>query len=644
MLSACSENETTPVSEEGQYVYTFQVGNGDNPDSKTTFGKTCIEWKAGDKIGIYTVGAAGNSQNNSSAVTVGTPCTIYLKSTYALASGDKVYTYYPYKKSTGTDPAAAKLTIPVTQTNGDADAMPMVGLPFTMTSAADANTDTPVGKINYCNLGAGIMFNIYSTNSSYTTEKIKKVVFEANKAIAGSFTFDLTKVDYTNASTLAISGYTEKSVGTEVASVAIPASKTAVTTPVGMVVAPGTYSGKLSVVTDNATYSFTLTTTSYTRNTKSTINVNLANGTREKKAGLKLLRATSSTLAFQFSSTNFLDPATDISKTYKAAIYTDAACSSSNLVVSWVLHNSIGSDSDKQTADLNWKATEGPRFVFAGLDKNTTYYAKVTDITDAANPIESSVVSGTTLDFTPVKISSTVPSTGDVILAEDFSEIAWGGSLADEENAAGYWDLGRSTATSFAKATGENPKSTVSVTTKTGFAVCPRGQNSGFFSTLANEVKNSRLADWGYLPETGGKASKQAGAVCSLAGSLQLGASSYVVELVTPQLTCLGDKTATVTLTFDVQSAGDKYKTVHVDHLTASTIKSFLVTSTASSEILKKTLTNTTTMKTMSVDIPNVTKNSRIAIGGKRSNGGTVGTAQERFYIDNIKITVKSIN
>lgn len=112
----------------------------------------------------------------------------------------------------------------------------------------------------------------------------------------------------------------------------------------------------------------------------------------------------------------------DISKSYTAAIYSDNACT--NLVASYEIPDSVNTCWDNKK----------PAFVFSGLTPGTEYWCKITNTTDG---IEANPVSCTTSPFTVVD-ATTVSNAGvgDVILAEDFSEIGWG---SDEFGvAAGY--------------------------------------------------------------------------------------------------------------------------------------------------------------------------------------------------------------
>ena len=105
------------------------------------------------------------------------------------------------------------------------------------------------------------------------------------------------------------------------------------------------------------------------------------------------------------------DAAYDVSKPYTASLYSDSACSS--LVVSH----------DFEAGDSSWDGKR-PCFSFGGLAPSTTYWLVVEDTENAR---QSAPVSVTTDSFTAVDATTVSDAgIGDVILAEDFSEIGWG--------------------------------------------------------------------------------------------------------------------------------------------------------------------------------------------------------------------------
>ena len=58
-LASCQKPEIENVQPQ-EYEYTFLIGNA---DTKATVGETCVEWEAGDQMGVYTISTSGTSYN-----------------------------------------------------------------------------------------------------------------------------------------------------------------------------------------------------------------------------------------------------------------------------------------------------------------------------------------------------------------------------------------------------------------------------------------------------------------------------------------------------------------------------------------------------------------------------------------------------
>ena len=237
----------------------------------------------------------------------------------------------------------------------------------------------------------------------------------------------------------------------------------------------------------------------------------------------KFVEATSSTLTFSWSESDFASVVKDTKRPYRIELFKDADCQ--ELEVGW----------DISANNAIYKS-KTPTFLFSGLDQNTTYYFRVTD-TESDLTCEE-VVSGTTEAFTVTTISETKANAGDVILAEDFSELIWGGDYLN--GFAGYSATDRSSATAFDKAQGLNGKDG----TAWGWYLVDNSTEIGLFNTLKKAVASSRLATWGIIAET-----TPAGHICSRPGMLKLGASTYAAHIVTPELSSLKE-TATIEVSF----------------------------------------------------------------------------------------------
>lgn len=282
LLSFSCSREMDVVNDEESvtegFLYNFHIADG--AETKTTLDDVTVNWESGDKIGVFATGSTNKYGAISSLSPVVFP--VYLAS--ALSAGDKVYCYYPYNKDAndGKTADAISLTIPNSQT-GDFDAMPQVSIPYETTSAMASGSNS-VDDIYFCNLGSVVRFLVYSSTGAYDDETVTSIKFTANAPLAGNFTFDLTSVDYSDPSTLAISGYSSLWAQTTVS----PAIGTSTSNAgvADLVIAPGTYYGTVLLITNKASYTYTLTEPNkitFARNKIKKIGLDLesANCTRE---------------------------------------------------------------------------------------------------------------------------------------------------------------------------------------------------------------------------------------------------------------------------------------------------------------------------------------------------------------------------
>ena len=107
---------------------------------------------------------------------------------------------------------------------------------------------------------------------------------------------------------------------------------------------------------------------------------------------------------------NCSNPATRTKKPWKIHVYTDEQCA--NEVSSYDLPASDVYNYDNHN-----------RFVVTGLSQGTTYWFRIEDVIAGAL---SDPVSESTPAFTVVQVPTTDITSPGVVLAEDFSEIAWG--------------------------------------------------------------------------------------------------------------------------------------------------------------------------------------------------------------------------
>lgn len=333
----------------------------------------------------------------------------------------------------------------------------------------------------------------------------------------------------------------------------------------------------------------------------------------------RLAGATSSTLIFEWSESEFTSLATDVKRPYNVQLYKDEACS--DLVVSWLLD-----------ANSSLYGSYQPSFLFSGLDQNTAYYFMVTD---TESGLSSEPVQGKTEAFTVVTVGDTKVAAGGYVLAEDFSELVWGGDYIYKGVA--YSSNGRSSATTLDKASGENP-----VGGGSGYYLVNCSTEMGLFNTLSKAVPSTRLSKWGVINE--GTANSY---MCARPGHLKLGASSYVCKIVTPELANLSE-TATVEVSFLASPYYNSDKTVPdnldvcIMLITSSTLGTQNVLEVGAGGIVQEfELVDRKEWQEFKFNVSNVTPTSRIAIGPNRKTG-TAGSTQQRMYLDNIQIKVVS--
>ena len=143
-----------------------------------------------------------------------------------------------------------------------------------------------------------------------------------------------------------------------------------------------------------------------------------------------LVTTSSSTLTFTWTEGHGVDD--DTSKPYTITLYSDEECN--DLVLTYNI----------PAGHTCWRGRQ-PRFIFTGLDAGTNYWFKVLD-TNGSEPLESDVIPGATDAFTIVEPSEDPAAVGDIILAEDFSELCW---MADEVSQGVGYDVGSNTKSTY---------------------------------------------------------------------------------------------------------------------------------------------------------------------------------------------------
>ncbi len=328
-------------------------------------------------------------------------------------------------------------------------------------------------------------------------------------------------------------------------------------------------------------------------------------------------------LVFQWSEYGFANVGKDIKIPVKIALYGDADCK--NLVYGWTI-----------TSDIYLSMQ--PSMTFANLTPGTKYWFTCQDMDTGliSDPLEAE-----TSAFDIVMVGSEKVAAGKTVLAEDFGQLYFGSNSIEitpsaKNSSSGYvyptpgkWDSATLAADSF---------------------------NHGFFNTIGSSggVQTSRFKDWAVTHEV----ATTLGDLCIRTGMLQVGASSSMPIVFTPELNNL-QGLATVNVTYTISSMWEKGV---IKEATASDFTQLGVyTATGGSVVTAKgtsygtmtgatvknvgtldrpsTTVKTPSWETRSVNINNVAPGTRIGIGAIRPDGKT---GNQRFLLREVVVKVVS--
>ena len=259
---SCTEKEPAMSIPEPSYQYHFVID--EDAETRAFLNDEGVFWESGDVVGVF----AGNSQPLAAAVNVSsTPKTIDFTTASPLTEGTLIYASHPYVAGSASA-SAATIVFPQLQHGGAVSAMPMAGVPV------EFREGVTNGAIHFRNLGSILDFRVYS--SQYAGERIQSVTLTATYGgfVSGKASMDLASVSGTEIPALTwTTGNTSVTLKQD-AQVAVT-KDAAAEGHLYMVVAPGTFSGSVHVVTDQATYSFPFTDLVFNRNGLKRINLNL---------------------------------------------------------------------------------------------------------------------------------------------------------------------------------------------------------------------------------------------------------------------------------------------------------------------------------------------------------------------------------
>ena len=351
---------------------------------------------------------------------------------------------------------------------------------------------------------------------------------------------------------------------------------------------------------------------------------------------VRLATKLSGQLVFEWSEYGFDNITKDAAIPVKVALYKDAECK--DLVYGWTI--SKFEIADKQ-----------PRIVFSNLEPNTKYWFTCQDMESG---LLSDALEAQTANFDIVTVGANKVKAGEYAISENFSELYFGGYAMDFSPCPGNSGVAM-------------PHPPVGEWDKANL-VWTDG-NHGFFNTLGKQgaVQASRFKDWAVLHGLkDGTGASVPGDCCIRTGMFQMGASSGIPIVFTPELTNL-EGLATVTLTFSASSmwekgalkeAGsadfksiaiytatggqaDKSKSTNYGTLKDATVKTVgIVDRPATADGLPKVDDKTIpAWETKTVSIKNVAPGTRIGIGAIRPDGKT---GNQRWLLNMVQVKVTS--
>ena len=279
---SCARNTETEMPQGGREL-TVRVDLDEQ--TRIAFNDGKYAWEGDEVLGAYVM--SGVPTVNAETMIALRDGAGYCTLTAPYVAGDKFYAYFPYSRDNVSNmPRKTELEISDQQIQSaagvfDVENMPMVAMPVVLTEVAQEQAVTMYA------LGGFLRVNVFAS-SKYAGEHVQSVAFATtDKAVAGSFEFDMTA--FANTDALAIAGYESLSAETDLETVYTVGSALDKSKSIYIVLAPGDYSGKLTVTTDKAAYVCNYAK-QIKRNTYYDVNVDLANA--ERLAAVEPIEAT----------------------------------------------------------------------------------------------------------------------------------------------------------------------------------------------------------------------------------------------------------------------------------------------------------------------------------------------------------------
>ena len=288
ILASCAKEESDPNSgkpagPEPDQTYEYVFSLNEAALTRATLADDTILFEEGDKLGVIAVTPEKTTATEAEVFNAEGKANIAFEITQkkGIEKDGRVYAFYPVvggSESTST-PSETKvlLSIPTeqeqTESTYDADAMPLVSVPFTAEATLPTGRKNEAGQLTMTAVGAVAEFEIYSTFPGFESQEIVAVEWEA-EGLAGDFTWDFASE---NPSLGTLTGNKAKTAVETTKAVAATKAEAA---KIYMVVAPGQHTGTVKVTTVAGEYTLTLAETLTLEAGKVTpIEVNLENTT-----------------------------------------------------------------------------------------------------------------------------------------------------------------------------------------------------------------------------------------------------------------------------------------------------------------------------------------------------------------------------
>lgn len=273
-MYSCAREVAVPNEEYNAETYSYTFDLSQDQESKALLEDGgVIAWEEGDNIAVYIYNGSNYELVKGTVSVDGmSQAVVNFNCSTELSESTPVYSYYPYHE--GETRSTISLAVADEQ-DGTMSFMPMVGKLDSYTSESGQLK----GQFLMMNLAGAFQFKVYSSNHS--DEKIEKISMN----VAGSahlndeagYAFD------TNETIWAETGSNSVAVSTR-RWIEIP-SDAASATPVQMIVAPGSIvNPEITIYTDKATYTKTLTSTyEITRNYLKAFKANIDSWSRNER-------------------------------------------------------------------------------------------------------------------------------------------------------------------------------------------------------------------------------------------------------------------------------------------------------------------------------------------------------------------------